>query len=329
MLKIRSTTFTALISVTALNACAGLNTRLPDIAAPDLAAETQFQETQALNKIDANGAKYLNVGWPILKANAELCPKIRNSIGIRTHTLKAYSKRLRTSAGRVLGADETPRIFHVVKGSPADKAGLKRGDVILGNDGEPAKFGSESWKEDLANKQIKIRRGTEEMSVNITPEMVCDYNLVLSNSSAINAFADGRNITMTTGMMDFVETDDELALIIGHELAHNTMGHIRKAITNYVITLGGTRYTRPFESEADYVGLYYLTRAGYSPDNVDNFWRRLGTVSHKSINRAKTHPTSPDRYLRIKAAREEIRAKQDAGVSLFPNFIAGSGSSGS
>ena len=60
--------------------------------------------------------------------------------------------------------------------------------------------------------------------------------------------------------MEFVESDKELALIIGHELAHNTMGHIRKALGNYVVTLGGTRYTRPFESEADYVGLLYGAR---------------------------------------------------------------------
>ena len=72
-----------------------------------------------------------------------------------------------------------------------------------------------------------------------------------------------------------------------------------------------------------------MTRAGYSPDNVEDFWRRLGTVSHKSINRAKTHPTSPDRYLRIKAARKEIREKQKAGAALLPNFIAGGSTSGS
>ena len=121
--------------------------------------------------------------------------------------------------------------------------------------------------------------------------------------------------------MDFVQSDDELALIIGHELAHNTMGHIRKVLSNYIISFGGTRYTRPFESESDYVGLYYLVRAGYSPEGVESFWQRLSTKAPRGINRAKTHPTFPDRYLRIQAARKEIQTKQKTNSLLVPNFI--------
>ena len=122
--------------------------------------------------------------------------------------------------------------------------------------------------------------------------------------------------------MDFAQSDDELALIVGHELAHNTMGHIRKSITNYIISFGGTRYIRPFESEADYVGLYYLIRAGYSPRGVEDFWQRLATVAPKGINRAKTHPTFPDRFLRIRAAQDEMLEKQKTGAPLIPNFLS-------
>ena len=167
------------------------------------------------------------------------------------------------------------------------------------------------------------------MTLTVEPVQACNYNLRLTNSTAINAYADGRNLTITTGMMDFAESDSELALIVGHELAHNTMGHIRKSITNFIVSFGGTRYTRPFESEADYVGLYYLTRAGYSPQGVEAFWQRLATLAPRSINRAKTHPTFPDRYLRIQAAREEVLAKQKNGTPLIPNFISGNDSSGS
>ncbi|MEM9600514.1 MAG: M48 family metalloprotease, partial [Pseudomonadota bacterium] len=102
--------------------------------------------------------------------------------------------------------------------------------------------------------------------------------------------------------------------------AHNTMGHIRKVISNLILSGFATRYTRPFESEADYVGLYYMVRAGFEPDGVEEFWRRLADVDPRSVNRAKTHPTFPDRYLRIAAARKEIRDKQAAGEPLMPNF---------
>jgi len=230
--------------------CAGLDTRLPEISAPDLAKETQFQETEALRKIESDAGKLLNAAWPVLTANADLCPKVRPAIGVKTHSLESYPKRLRS-----------------------------------------------------------------------TSVTACDYKPRLISSTAINAYADGRNITFTTAMMEFTQSENELAMIIGHELAHNTMGHIRKVIGNYIFSLGATRYTRPFESEADYVGLYYLARAGYSTEGVEDFWQRLAKVSPKSINRAKTHPTFPDRYLRIKAARKEILAKQEAGVPLYPNFV--------
>lgn len=297
-----------------------MDTHLPDISGPDLAAQTQYQETEALRQMESHGADLLNVGWPVLTANAALCPKVKPSIGIRTHSLESYPKRLRSAAGRVLGADKETRVFHVASGGPADLAGLQRGDIMVDVEGRILEPKTDAWDDVISKNVIHVKRGIEQLALGITPALACDYNLRLSSSSAINAYADGRNITMTTAMMDFVENDEELALIIGHELGHNTMGHIRKIIGNYIFSLGGTRYTRPFESEADYVGLYYLVRAGYSPDGVEEFWQRLATVAPKSINRAKTHPTFPDRYLRIRASRAEIEAKQALGEPLLPNF---------
>jgi hypothetical protein len=325
----RSTVFATLLIGTALSACAGLDTHLPEVSAPDLAAETQFQETEALRQMELDAGVLLNAGWPILTANSGLCPKIRAAIGVKTHNLKSYPKRLRSAAGRVLGADETSRIFHIADGSPAAFAGFKRGDIILNDGGAPAKLDGDSWDTVLADNIVNVRRGGEDITIKVEPTTTCDYNLQLRNSAAVNAYADGRNITVTSGLMEFVKNDDELALIIGHELAHNSMGHIRKSVSNFILSFGGTRYTRPFESEADYVGLYYMVRAGYSPEGVESFWQRLAKVSPKGISRAKTHPTFPDRYLRIRAAREEILAKQGARESLMPNFISGAPSSGS
>jgi len=323
----RPSVYMALLLCIALPSCAGLDTRLPDIAAADLEAEKQSQETQALKQLELDSGVLLNVGWPVLTENADLCPKTRPSIGIKTHKLRSYGKRIRGAAARVLEADDMPRIFHIADGSPAALAGFKRGDIIVDETGEPAKLSGESWEADLADNQVQVKRGDATLDLNVKAVLACDYNLRFSQSSAINAYADGRNIIVTAGMIDFVESDSELALIVGHELAHNTMGHIPKTIANYIITLGGTRYTRPFESEADYVGLYYMERAGYSSEGVEKFWQRLATVAPKSINRAKTHPTFPERYLRIRAARAEIQEKKNANEPLLPNFKSGSAQS--
>ena len=307
-----------------MTACAGLDTRLPEIAQINVAAEAERQETKALRDFETDTATLLNIGWPILTANAALCPKTRSSIGVKTHVLRSYPKRLRKGANRILGAEDAPRIFHIANGSPAALAGFRRGDILLDDKGEPAKLNGKTWEENIADKSVAVRRGGETLTLTVTPVLACDYNLRLTQSPSINAFADGRNITFTSGMIDFVNSDDELALIFGHELAHNTMGHIPKSIGNFILSLGGTRYTRPFESEADYVGLYYSVRAGYSSNGVESFWQRLSAVAPKSIHLAKTHPTFPERYLRIRAAQAEISKKQSASVALLPNFKAGS-----
>jgi len=172
----RATAFTSLILSTALlNACAGLDTRLPEISAPDLAAETQYQETEALRQIETDAATLLNAGWPVLTANSELCPRIRAAIGVKTHSLKSYPKRLRSAAGRVLGADETSRIFHIADGSPASFAGFKRGDVIMNDAGEPAKLDGDSWETVLADNIVNVRRGGQDIATKVEPVTAWDY----------------------------------------------------------------------------------------------------------------------------------------------------------
>ena len=106
----------------------------------------------------------------------------------------------------------------------AARAGLEQGDFILIN-GKPAGT-SDGLRNPLQVDQVEltIRRDAQELTFTAQPEMV--YRSRLLSSAMINA--NGRNITVTTGMMEFTKSDDELAMIIDHELAHNMIGHICK-----------------------------------------------------------------------------------------------------
>jgi predicted Zn-dependent protease len=294
---------------------------------PQLTEERTHQEVMAFDDMTRLQKRLLRVATPVLKANTELCPKLRRDIGVRTHRLKTYPKAMRPAAKRELGAKDRPAIIMVTEGSPAQKSGLRIGDEILNKKNKAVSIYDNSLQDSLKNGLIRIRRGSEIKEIKITADNLCGYKLRLSQTAVINAYADGKHITLTSGMMNFVKSDDELALIIGHEMGHNTMGHIRKIIGNIILTGGATRYTRPFESEADYVGMYYMVRAGYSPAGVEDVWRRLALTNPKSVARAKTHPTYPNRYLRLAAARKEIESKQAAGEPLVPNFKTGSGKS--
>src|ERR1043166_5581781 len=60
-----------------------------------------------------------------------------------------------------------------------------------------------------------------------------------ANEGSINAGSTFGQVMVTEGMMRFVRSDDELAMILGHELAHITQGHVsRRAMSNTVLGIG-------------------------------------------------------------------------------------------
>lgn len=196
---------------------------------------------------------------------------------------------------------------------------------------------------------VRLQREEEPFVQELLPELLCDYPVLLQEDQSINAFADGSVVVITTGMMRFTESDAELQSVIAHEIAHNLAGHLaarRKnllagtllglgadvllsragADTGGALTLAGAQvgaraYSQEFEREADYVGMYLLSRAGIQTRDVAMFWRRLAAESTGSIrnDHAASHPSTPERFIRLDAAHEEIEAKRRAGLPLLPN----------
>lgn len=309
-------------SAVGLLSCASLSTTLPEIAELNVTQERRSQVSTALQNRHDYLERLATIAKPILTENAEICPRVRPYYGLTTHSATSYSKHIRDDAAQIFDLTEEPRVLNVIANSPASRAGVQGGDIILGDDDAPLTASALRKQETADNgaSVIRVKRGDDILSLTVETLPACDYVLQLRSSDAVNAYATGRAIIVTTGMMDFTARDEELAAIIGHELAHNTLGHIRKITTNLLVTGFATRYTRGFESEADYVGLYYAVRAGYDMQGVEDIWRRIGTRHPRNIGRAKTHPTTPDRFLRLKAAYDEIQSKRDVGEALIPNF---------
>lgn len=302
-----------------LSACTSLETRLPETDVLALQQEQAAQETAAFNEIGRLRERLDNVAHKILRANSDLCEKTAPDAGIYTQTLKSFPKELRRGAQRELGLGDDPVITYIRPLSAGALAGLEVGDQLYGESGRPLGAPSKAFNDHLENGvEIQHSRESVKNPVSIQADTACYYPTQLRMSPAINAYANGRTIVVTAGMMNFVKSDDELAYIIGHELAHNTHSHIRKSVTNYILSLGGTRYTRIFEAEADYVGLYYMVRAGYDPSVVEDMWRRLALQSLRPIGRSKTHPAYPARAVQIEATRAEIKSKQISGELLLP-----------
>jgi len=84
--------------------------------------------------------------------------------------------------------------------------------------------------------------------------------------------------------------------------------------------IGGAAFSQDFESEADYVGLYYTARAGYDIHNVPDLWRRMAVENPGAITMGNTHPSTSQRFVALEAAAAEIEAKRKDGRALQPEM---------
>jgi len=198
-----------------------------------------------------------------------------------------------------------------------------------------------------------LEGGIDICAIIAESESLCVYEFeILDDKEELNAYADGTAIYITPRMMELAKTDEELALILGHEYAHNMMGHINSMRANSLFggLLGAAvdavarakgvstgsgfqklgqkaaiiNYSPDFEREADYVGLYVTKIAGFDISNAPNFWRKMSEKNQGSIKQVITHPTNPERFVALEKAIKEIKEKEQKGEALIPNVNSGS-----
>ncbi len=79
-------------------------------------------------------------------------------------------------------------------------------------------------------------------------------------------------------------------------------------------------YSVEFEREADYVGAYYAARAGYELAGVEEFWRKMGLAHPDSIRFARTHPTTPTRFVQMPEVVAKTADKKRRHPPLVPDL---------
>ncbi len=292
------------------------------------------------------------IAYPILRSNVELCENnTRNGSGIYVVNKYSFQKEYRKAALKIRNIDDPLIVMAVAKNSAADKAGFKESDVLISVNDWSIPLGKDGLTEigdkfrEIAKKTmpmaIKIIRDGKEKTLTLRPEKLCSYSYSIVQKPDVNAFADGKAISVYSGMMRFIESDEELAIVVGHEIAHNIMEHIGKQTGNYVIgtifdilftgigidtqgafgRIGAKAFSQDFETEADYVGLYLMARAGYDITGAGYLWRRMGVMYPSTIKSSHTasHPSTPYRFVSLDKTVEEIEEKRKNGLPLMPN----------
>ena len=157
------------------------------------------------------------------------------------------------------------------------------------------------------------------------------WEVNLLNSKQLNAFCmPGGKIAFYTGILEQLKlNDDEVAMIMGHEMAHALREHARARIaksegTGQLLSLGarlfglgqigdvaanvGTqlltlRYSRDDETDADLVGLELAARAGYNPQAAVSLWEKMAQAGGGAGGPSflSTHPSGPQRIQQLQA----------------------------
>ena len=187
------------------------------------------------------------------------------------------------------------------------------------------------------------------------------WEFVVFESDDINAFAlPGGKVGVYTGLIKLVESDDELACVMGHEIAHVSSRHgaermtaargaalggvvtevaseksenkeIWRAAYGVGATLGTLKFSRVHESEADAIGLRFAAGAGYDPRAAVVFWKKMAAANEgkaKPPEWLSTHPSDATRIANLEKMVPAFMPRYEAAREHYEAAEMGEGATG-
>ena len=185
------------------------------------------------------------------------------------------------------------------------------------------------------NAQVKRLRAISQRLIPIAPEWndrarSWKWEVNLLDSKEINAFCmPGGKIAFYTGILENLKlSDDEVAMVMGHEMAHALREHAREqmgksaatgigasllsqwlglgdvgqTVTRYGAQLLTLKFGREDESEADLVGMELAAKAGFDPRSAVTLWKKMdASNSGAPPEWLSTHPSGSARIAQIEA----------------------------
>ena len=181
-------------------------------------------------------------------------------------------------------------------------------------------------------------------------ETVCVFNIQFNDADEMNAYATGENkIVFFQGLAKYLQSEDEFAAVIAHEMGHHIADHIDKSQGNQLIgsiltgllfalvtanspgyvnsyqynqdlqtamnlgsTVGAISFSKEHEREADYISAYILARAGYDLSKARSLWMKFTKESGRTqTGLFDTHPAGPERLTAWDKSVAEVALSKD------------------
>jgi hypothetical protein len=276
----------------------------------DLAGNAAQLAIEQIRRIDA-------VAIPIRVAGVPVCaPQLSLILGASLGGGVVPQHDLAFDDALGLGRDVS--ILTVLADTPADRAELRAGDVVLAvNDHAvdqiPAVY--EELRQRRAATDIRVRRNGVAVTARLEALVGCGFEVeYLPDSSLATGRAERGHAFVTAGFVSFVRSDDELAVVIAHELGHRILGDRSN---------GGFA---EHEIAADRIGLYLAARGGYDVTVAPALWERIAIempwmIAFERESNGEEEPAHGRIGKRLPAMRRvvaEIREKQARGDDLMP-----------
>jgi hypothetical protein len=284
---------------------------------PQVVAEAARLSQLALDRWLENEVRLQRISQRVRLAGAEFCgDEVSPVMGFAAAGRESESvPRLLTKAIESRYPDERFRVLEVFPGMAAETGGVRAGDVLLAIG--RSRVGSQLSvyrPTDIEQGAIALRvsREGQEFELRIPNIPGCAYPAELFPADSPGAFSiPRRRMTyLPTGLLRAIDSDEQIALVVGHEIAHLIIARVERRFLDSYET----------ENQADYIGAYLAVRGGFvlDPEDATLFdVIMLGDV--RTIDRlSPTHPVTPARTFALRETLLEIDEKRRSGAALVP-----------
>lgn len=229
-----------------------------------------------------------------------------------------------------------------------------RQSLVLVQPSEEVALGSQSFQQIRSEEKVstnaaaneRVRRVGQRIAGAVGDQMPgAQWEFVVFEANEANAFAlPGGKVGVYTGLLKLAESDDELAIVMGHEIGHVIARHGAERMSEQMVIQGlgalGTAYvqnqyspqavqlfqtayggattlgrvlphSRANESEADHMGALFAAEAGYDPRAAITFWQKMnrqkGGAGGGTLEKfLSTHPADADRIAALEALMPQM-----------------------
>lgn len=209
---------------------------------------------------------------------------------------------------------------------------------------ELAQLGAAAFQEEKKKTPIttnaQASRYVQCVAQSITREVGGSWEVQVFESKDVNAFAlPGNKVGVYTGLLKVVKNQDQLAAVIGHEIAHVIAGHSAARASNQRVIQAGAGaaaiagvssgtiefgaqmaalgfllpYSRGDETEADILGQQYMARAGFNPAEAAQLWTAMNASRNggEPPELISTHPSDSSRIANLQRNLPQVQPLYD------------------